>query len=73
MKDEAPRPPAPPRLRQYLALVAGVWVFLAFQTWLLSLMLGSARGLILFALFLGGGFLTVALFDYFWLRRNLRG
>ncbi len=62
----------PPRLLHYLLLNLGVWIFLAAQTWLLSRMLGSARGLILFALLLAIGFLVVSIFDYVWLNLQRR-
>ena len=62
----------PPRLRRYLFLNLAVWAFLAVQTWLLSLALGSARGMILVGLLLALGFAFVSAFDYLWLRYGRR-
>ena len=75
MSGVAPAPPPvrrarrkPPRMREYLALNLGVWVFLAFQAWILRLALGSSRVIIFVTLVLGAGFLAVSAFDYAWLR-----
>jgi len=58
----------PPTLGAYVKLNLGVFAFIAATTWLMAMILGSARGLVLFSLILAGGFFVVSLFDYLWLR-----
>lgn len=58
----------PPTLGSYVKLNLGVFAFIAATTWLMAMILGSARGLVLFSLILAGGFFSVSLFDYLWLR-----
>jgi len=60
---------APARLGGYLALNAGTWALLAFQTYIVTLSLGSSRSLIMFSTLLGAGFLFVSALDYLWSRR----
>ena len=70
--------PLPPKASSYLKVVGAVWVYLAGQCWLLSklLMQGDEvpqRGLVLFSIFLGLGFLLICAFDFAWLRWGRRG
>lgn len=58
----------PPTLGAYLKLNAGVYAFIAATTWLMAMILGSARGLVLFGMLLAAGFSAVSAFDYLWLR-----
>ncbi|MBI3736786.1 hypothetical protein HY256_09770 [Candidatus Sumerlaeota bacterium] len=64
--------PSPPRLVSYLILVAGAWTYLALQAWLLTMLLGSSRGIYLFSIILAVGFLLAALFDFGWLKWGRR-
>ena len=65
--DGATRPRRAPTLASYAALNLALWLYLVFQTWLLSTLLGSSRVMILFALLLAAGFLLASVFDYAWL------
>ncbi|MCH8333448.1 hypothetical protein IIC65_05895 [Candidatus Sumerlaeota bacterium] len=66
--DPTPSPSRPPRLAGYLGLNLAVWIYLAFQAWILTVLLDSARSIILISGLLGLGFLAVSIFDYLWLR-----
>lgn len=75
----------PPRARDYLAVVAGVWIYLAIQAAILSSMLrvpplpgggaddvSSSRGILMMSILLGLGFAGVCAFDWLWLSATRR-
>lgn len=66
--DVKPPEKLPPAPMAYVKLNIGVYAFILVTTWLMTMILGSSRGLFLFAMILAGGFTIVSWFDYLWLR-----